>query len=215
MNFEKHIDRIDEIMQDTGNRLTALDAEIQSKREDIQRKRRAPNVSPARLTVLDEERKEAEAKYRQDVSAVVAEAQRAVKDTRKALENESADFAALHPEAVDNAALALLNAGIATDSDLVRLANQFGGNVTMLRLLCSHAEKLMQDSPTARNLVAQVKVFLDPEARLDVFDGAVLNAHIGADPALFNIARGAWTEHAFPKFRADMQQLNSFTFQEG
>lgn len=214
MNFEKSIDRIDEIMKDTGSKLAALDAAIQAERERIQKGRHAPNVTPARLAVLTEEREEAERKYRKDVAAVVAEAQRAVKDARYALESEVKDFGVLHPEEVNNAALAILNAGIAGPDDLIHLANEHGGSPTMLRLIASNAERLMDSDPTARNLVAQVKVFLDPEARLDVFDGAVLNAHIGADPALFSIARDAWTEHAYPRFKADMKELNTFTFQE-
>ena len=85
----------------------------------------------------------------------------------------------------------------------------------MLRLINSSAERLMDSDPTARNLVAQIRAFLDPDSRLDTFDAAVVNSHIGADPALFNIARGAWEEHAYPRFKADMQQLDSFNFQEG
>lgn len=214
MNFEKSIDRIDEIMKDTGSKLAALDAAIQAERERIQKGRRAPNVSPAKLQVLTEERESLEKKYREDTAAVIAEAKQDAQEARSALEREVQDFSVLHPEEVNNAALAILNAGIAGPDDLIHLANEHGGSPTMLRLIASNAERLMDSDPTARNLVAQIRTFIDPEARLDVFDGAVLNAHIGADPALFSIARDAWTEHAYPRFKADMKELNTFTFQE-
>ena len=85
----------------------------------------------------------------------------------------------------------------------------------MLRLLASNAERLMDSDPTARNLVAQIRTFLDPASRLDLFDAAVVNAHIGAGGDLLNIALEAWAEHAYPRFKADMAELDSFTFQEG
>lgn len=213
MNFEKYIDRIDEIMQDTENKLAALDTAIQTERDQIQNARRG--AKPGRLAALDEERQEKEKTYRESTAAVIAEARKDVSEARNALESEVKDFGVLHPEEVDSAALAILNAGIAGADDLIHLANEHGGSPTMLRLIASNAERLMDSDPTARNLVAQIRTFIDPEARLDVFDGAVLNAHIGAAPALFNIARDAWTEHAYPRFKADMKELNTFTFQEG
>ncbi len=212
MNFEKHIDTINNIMQDTGNKLAGLDAAIQTKREEIQNARRAANVTPAKLAVLTEERDEAEQKYREDTAAVIAAAKKAAQEARSALEKEAEDFSAVHPEAVDSATVALLNAGIMTGKDLVRLANENGENATMLRLFAKEAEKLMQDSPAARGLVAQIRAFLDPAARLEVFDGALLNSHIGAGAALFNVAKGAWDEIAYPEFRREMQQLNRFAF---
>lgn len=213
--FEKHIDTIDRIMRDCAAKLTALDAGIEATRKDIDERKRFGTVSPAQLAVLKEELEAAEVKYREDTAAGIAQARKDVETARSALEAEVKEFSVLHPEDVDNAATALLGAGIATAADLVSLANQFGDNVTMLRLLCSNAERLMDKDPVARALVAQIRTFLDPDSRLDLFDAAVMNAHIGADPALFNIARGAWTEHAFPKFRADMAALDTFSFKEG
>lgn len=213
--FEKHIDTINDIMQDTGSKLAALDAAIQTERERIQAGRRAPNVSPAKLQVLSEERESLEKKYREDVDVVIAEAKQAAQEARNALEKEAGDFAAVHPEDVDAATVALLNAGIVEGGDLVRLVNENGENVTMLRLLCAQAERLMEDNTTARALVAQIKVFVSPEARLSVFDGAMLNAHIGAGGDLLNIAAEAWEGGIYQKYRADMKELNTFTFQEG
>lgn len=84
----------------------------------------------------------------------------------------------------------------------------------MLRLICAQAERLAAGGDTrAQLLVAQIGVFLDPETRMEIFDGAMLNAHIGAGADLFHIARAAWSEHAYGRFKADMEALDSFTFE--
>lgn len=212
MNFEKHIDTIDHIMRDCAAKLAGLDAGIEATRKDIDERKRFGTVSPAHLAVLKEELEAAEVKYREDTAAVIAAAKQAAQEARSALEKEAGDFAAVHPEDVDAATVALLNAGIMEDGDLVRLVNENGENVTMLRLLCAQAEKLMKNSTTARALVAQIKAFVPPETRLSVFDGAMLNAHIGAGGDLLNIAAEAWEGGIYQKYRAEMQQLNRFAF---
>ena len=215
MNFEKHIDTIDRIMKDCAAKLAGLDAGIEATRKDIDERKRFGTVSPAQLAVLKEEMEAAEKEYRETTAATIAEAQKAAESARSVLEKEAGDFAAVHPEDVDAATVALLNAGIVEGGDLVRLVNENGENVTMLRLLCAQAERLMEDNTTARALVAQIKVFVSPEARLSVFDGAMLNAHIGAGGDLLNIAAEAWEGGIYQKYRADMKELNTFTFQEG
>ena len=212
MNFEKHIDTIDRIMKDCAAKLAGLDAGIEATRKDIDERKRFGTVSPAQLAVLKEELEAAEVKYREDTAAVIAAAKQAAQEAGSALEKEAGDFAAVHPEDVDAATVALLNAGIVEGDDLVRLVNENGENVTMLRLLCAQAERLMEDNTTARALVAQIKAFVSPEARLSVFDGAMLNAHIGAGGDLLNIALEAWEGGIYQKYRAEMQQLNRFTF---
>ena len=130
MNFEKHIDRIDEIMQDTANKLTKLDTAVQAERDRIQNARRG--AKPGRLMALDEERQEKEKTYRENTAAVIAQARKDVETARSALETDVQGFSVLHPEDVDSAALAILNAGIAGSADLVHLANEHGSNPTML-----------------------------------------------------------------------------------
>lgn len=166
----------------------------------------------ARLAAIAAELERRRLIQREDTAAVIAAAKKAAQEARSALEKEAGDFAAVHPEDVDAATVALLNAGIVEGGDLVRLVNENGENVTMLRLLCAQAERLMEDSTTARALVARIKVFVSPEARLSVFDGAMLNAHIGAGGDLLNIAAEAWEGGIYQRFRAEIQQLNRFAF---
>lgn len=213
MKFESYIDKIDTIMQDTGNALARFDADIQKERDSIQQRKRAANT-PARLAALDEERQELEQKYRQDTAAEIQKARRAADDARKALERDVADFIALNPSDVDSATTGLLDRNLATTADLVRFAGQFGSNATMLRVIADQADKLAAGGDSrAQMLVAQIGVFLAPETRMEVFDGAMLNAHIGAGADLFHIARAAWSEHAYGRFKADMEALDSFTFE--
>lgn len=214
MSFAKHIIAINEIMENTGNKLAQLDAEIQGKREELQQRKRAA-TTPARLAAVNEERDEVEAKYRAETAAEIQKARRAADDARKALENDVADFVALNPADVDSATTGLLDRNLATTADLIRFAGQFGKNATMLRVIADQADKLAAGGDSrAQMLSAQLAAFLDPEARMEVFDGAMLNAHIGAGADLFHIARAAWSEHAYGRFKADMEALDTFTFTE-
>lgn len=60
--------------------------------------------------------------------------------------------------------------------------------------------------------MAQIKVFVAPEARLSVLDGALLNAHIRTGGDRLNPAAEAWEGGIYQKYRAEMQQLNRFAF---
>lgn len=214
MSFVKYIDTINDVMQNTGDVLTRLDADIQTKRQDIQRQKHSPNLTPARLAVLDEELGAAETKYRQDTAAEIKKAQKAVKDARSALEKDAADFIALNPEAVDSTTVSLMDSGVATAVDLVRFADKCGSNPTMLRLICAQAEKLAAGGDTrAQMLAAQIGVFLDPEARLNAFDIAVTNSHVGSSPEFFAVARDAWNNFVYKGVQDDMRALDSFTFE--
>lgn len=197
-------------MKDCAKTLAGLDAGIAAVREDIDKKKRFGDVTPARMAVLKEDLEAAEVKYREDTTTTIAEARKATESARSALEQDVAEFAAVHPEDMDTNTVALLNAGIVKDFDLVRLAN--GATPTMLRLICAQAERMMEDSATARSLVAQIRAYLDPAARLSVFDSALLNSHIGAGADLINIVVEVWDNTLYQKFKREMAALENFTF---
>lgn len=212
-NFEKYIDTINTTLHTLSDTLKSLDDGIAKTRTDIDGKKRYGTVSPAKMEVYREELAEAERAYRENCVAAADKARREAQEARQSLERELAQFTLADPSSLDSASLSLLNSGIMRDDDLVNLALKNAQNPTMLRLVAAQAKTL--DTPTANDLMAHIAVYVSPDSRLRVFDVAVANAHFTGDSRFLSIAVDAWDERIYKEVRDDMQQLNSFTFQEG
>jgi hypothetical protein len=210
MKFETYIDTLTTIFKHYKSKIDELETNINSVREDTDKKKRMGDISPAMATVLDENLDRAEKQYREAVAAEITAAQTAVQDTRRSLEGDISKFLAASTVGLDSSTLVLLNSGIMTANDLVALANENGSNVTMLRMIRDKAEKLMDKSETARLLVAQITMFCDPDMRLTIFDNATSNVHIGAGSAMLSIAESIWDEKLQRNFSDEMKATNTF-----
>lgn len=126
-----------------------------------------------------------------DYNAAKLELSRAYKETVREYESRVAElrtqFAAAlddrysaSPDKLDNATMQLLNTGICTPAELSRLTDRHKDNPTMLRILGSHADRMLESknkySPDATNALytvkATAKAAKDGSRELGVYDQA-------------------------------------------
>jgi hypothetical protein len=209
--FSMYIDQINDLFVEHKTRIEALEADVLEKRENVDKRKNYGNVSPGQMAVLNEELMESEQKYRDDIAAAVQEATDKIATMRDNLTADNAAFLAADPGKLDVATMTLLNSGICSSADLERIAAANADNVTVLRLVCREAEKLLDKDAgdeTARLLVARIKAFLDPSGRPEVFDQAVVNTHLSGTADLISIAFDVWRDTLYRNFKAEMEKLD-------
>lgn len=97
---------------------------------------------------------EAEKKMRQETARIWTEFDAKAADLRRALEKEVRASKCVDPTAVDAAGVELMKSGILTPDDYYSLAEEYDGNVTMLRLLSKYAADAATDADNRKDRVA-------------------------------------------------------------
>lgn len=132
----------------------------------------------ARIAALEADLVEAQAALQAARRTLSERGESALRSIRQELERAIDTAATVDPGQVDTAAVALLDSGICTATDLEKLMDDAGqaGNNTMIRLIAAHAEKLAAVSESQPERVrltalAQQTPAREGAALLAAFDG--------------------------------------------
>lgn len=166
--FLKKYDKAIEALDSARKRKVEADADYTSQWH-IQKKQIAAS-----------ELRDAERAFQREANMIQDEAARAFSALRKELQRDISEFAVADPKRVDTNALALLNSGILSTSDLVKMASDNWNNPTMLRLVSSHCGNRQfedsRDGDRARNakLKNSIDAYCTGKTQFEVFDSAML-----------------------------------------
>lgn len=207
--FNKYIDGINTIIKDARTRhdlaSIALHRAIE-RHESVQKS----GASPAKMAVAAAQVREAKEQYWTDVKDILSDTDEKFSNLRKELSETATRYFSADPESVDHDAVALLNSGVMSETDLAVLAKKFWGNATMLKLISGKAQDL--NTRTAAVLCDKIDNYMSVKNRLSVFDDAVSIAKrtIQADENMAGVFQTEWDNRFYESLRNNMAEFDNF-----
>jgi len=110
-------------------------------REAIYAVRNDRTLTPGGKQKKIEELQEQERTLRAEMAAIAATAKEKALEVRQSVSERFKGFYEVSPDAIDTNALELLKSGILRDSELVKLADSYAGNITMQRIIGKYLEE--------------------------------------------------------------------------
>ena len=143
-------------------------------------------LAEIRFVAAKEEYKAAQDEARKEVRDIQDSFSQKVRELREQFKDYLDEHYSASPDKLDAATVQLLNSGICAPSELARLAEKSKDNPTMLRLIASHAEKIMDDRTqsradwlTCKKLSLVADAAKDGGREMNIFDSAASTAERG------------------------------------
>lgn len=207
-NFADYIDRLNELFTDGRGVYTDFQEARSAAQKRIKDVAHMIGLSAAKKAAAAEDAAEATQEATAGLSELRATVDATINAIRKELEAEQREYMLSRPEDVDPAAITLMNSGTMAIDDLAALAN--GATPTMLKLISKEAKSRGTVEGVA--LAGKIDAFLNPAARLDVFDKAayMVSASFHDSGAYGAVNANVWTGGECDKARASMAALSTY-----
>ena len=149
------IDALNDIYAETRNQYTALNDGVVKAEKQLERAQEkakgGDNIAQARLEVARADLREAQDACRNAYWEMMDGYNARVKELRGQLANHLNKHYAASPDKLDAATMQLLGSGICTPDELVSLVERHKNCPTMVRIIGSYADKMIQDRGKMRD----------------------------------------------------------------
>lgn len=149
------IDALNDIYTETRNQYTALNDGVVKAEKQLERAQEkakgGDNIAQARLEVARADLREAQDACRNAYGKMMDGYDARVKELRGQLANHLNKHYAASPDKLDAATMQLLGSGICTPDELVSLVERHKDCPTMVRIIGSYADKMIQDRGKMRH----------------------------------------------------------------
>lgn len=139
--FKVFLEELNAAHRDAVAEFDRIHGAMETAKQELERARNDKDAPAYMMDIAKGDYARAELEFQQSKDLPAGNFQKRAAEIRARMEAYAAKVYQANPDAVDASAMRLLESGIVTADELENLSERFRGNVTMLRVLASHAQK--------------------------------------------------------------------------